>query len=270
MTLDPLDPSPFRAPPARAHGAAPQLAWVKLADCGVDHEYQRDMTYDSRRKVEKIAAEFDWSCFAPLIVAPAVGGRYALIDGQHRATAALLVGEDSAPAMIVIADKTRQAKSFAAINGTVTKMSPLALYRAARAAGDAEALAVDEVASRCGVRVLTYPLVIERMKPGDCTAPSTLLKAHRDYGAEILARALTAIMASRGDKRGLVNSVQVRGLCLLFKENSWSAETIRRAFAHIDLADAAAVARREGMMGTYADLRDEVMARLKKLAKRAP
>ena len=267
MTFSPLSIEGIKPPPPRDHGAAPQLVWVALADCGVDRDYQRDMTPDSRRKVEKIAAEFDWSCFAPLIVSPVAGGKYAMIDGQHRGTAALLVGETQAPAMVVIADRARQAKSFAAINGTITRMSALQVFRAARAAGDPEALAVDAIAARCGVRVLTHKTPANLMQPGDCIAAAVLVKALRDYGAETLERVLTAIMASRGDKRGLVSTIPIRSLCIVFKTNGWALETIRRAFAHVDLRELEAKARKDGFEGIYSDLAAEIKVRLAQIAK---
>ena len=268
MTLQPLDVSAFSTPPVRDHGGRPTLLWVALADCGVDADYQRGLTPDSRKRIAAIAAAFDWSCFSPMLIAPAGGGRYAIIDGQHRARAALLVGEREAPAMLIDADIRGQARAFAAVNGSVTRMSPLALYRAARAAGDAQAIAVEAIAASAGVRVLAGPRTIERMQPGETAAAASLMKAMRDYGAKTLERALVAIMASKGDKRGLVNSAQIRGLCLVFREKPLDLATIRAAFARVDLRDAEVVARRDGFEGLYSDLAREVKARLAKLAAR--
>jgi ParB-like nuclease domain len=71
------------------------------------------------------------SCFAPVVVSPVAGGKFAIIDGQHRTTAATLVGFDSVPCQIVIAAKEEQAAAFKAINGTTTPISIMALHAAA-------------------------------------------------------------------------------------------------------------------------------------------
>ena len=269
MTLQPLDLAGLKPPEPQPHGGRPTLLWVTLADCGVDPEYQRPLTWDSRKRIARIAAELDWACFSPLLVARAPGGKYALIDGQHRARAALLVGETEAPALLIDAGGAGQAKAFAAVNGRVTKVSPLALFRAARAAGDLEARALDAAAANAGVRMLTYPRTVGKMQPGDCTAPASMLKILRDRGRPTLERALVAIMASKGDKRGLVNSTHARALALVFRDKPLSFEAIRAAFAHIDLRDAEKVARRDGFEGLYSDLAREVKARLAALARQA-
>lgn len=267
--MDPLSLDGLRAPPPREHGAVSQLSWVPVADLVVDRAYQRDMTKESRRHVERIAAEFDWSLFSPVIVAPVAGGRYAIIDGQHRAAAALLVGEKSVPAMVVVADRARQAKSFAAVNGKVFKMTAQAVFRAALAAGDPSATLAHAIASECGVRVLGYPVAKPQRKPGDTLAAASIQKTLADHGEAPLRLALTAIMASQGDKRSLVHSLNVRALAMLFRNHPMPREIVTKAFAHIDLSACAEEARRDGFQGMYADMRDAVMKRLTALARKA-
>ena len=72
-------------------------------------------------------------------LAPVAGGKFAIIDGQHRATAAALIGIETVPAQVIVADRIEQASAFKSINGQVTRVNKLALHHAAVAAGDAEA-----------------------------------------------------------------------------------------------------------------------------------
>ena len=88
----------FERPKSISVGAAPMLQWLKIADLVVDPVYQRPIVGNGRRNVDRIARAFSWSCFAPVVVSPIEGGRFAIIDGQHRTTAAALVGLDSVPA----------------------------------------------------------------------------------------------------------------------------------------------------------------------------
>lgn len=137
-----IDCSPFQktfwsdlAAGIKDPGAAPMLQWVPIAQLRVDPTYQRDITAEGRRSVLAIAKAFDWCKFAPLIVAPIEGGHYAVIDGQHRATAAALRKIESVPCEVVIADRAKQASAFAAINGQVTKLSSMAIYHARVSSG---------------------------------------------------------------------------------------------------------------------------------------
>jgi len=89
----------------------------------VDPAYQRPIIGRGRHNVDRIARTFSWSCFAPVVVAPVEGGKFAIIDGQHRTTAAALVGLESVPCHVVAAAREAQAAAFKAINGVTTPIS---------------------------------------------------------------------------------------------------------------------------------------------------
>ena len=88
----------FEKPKSASAGAAPMLQWLKIADLVVDPAYQRPIIGKGRRNVDRIARTFSWSCFAPVVVSPVEGGKFAIIDGQHRTTSAALVGSRASPA----------------------------------------------------------------------------------------------------------------------------------------------------------------------------
>lgn len=221
MSLQPLKPSSF-LPPAMppAPGAAPMLQWLKVADLVVDASYQREI--NNRRNVRRIAEAFDWSAFAPVIVAPVEGGKFAVIDGQHRSTAAALVGIESVPCMVVIADKARQAMAFAAINGTVTAVKPAHLFYAAVAAGEASAVELARCLSIAGVRILKGGTPGSEQKPGETHACRALEKALKLYGSETLITALQCVTQTGEGNAGLLNEMVIVALCeLLATQADW-------------------------------------------------
>ena len=79
----------------RADDPAPILQWIKISDLVVDPAYQRPIFGEGRRNVDRIARNFRWSYFAPVVISPIEGGSFAIIDGQHRTTAAALLGIES-------------------------------------------------------------------------------------------------------------------------------------------------------------------------------
>jgi hypothetical protein len=76
-------------------GAVPILQWLKIEDLLVDPAYQRHIVGNRRRNVERIARELSWSCFAPVAGSPVVGGKFAIIDGQHRTTSEAILRIES-------------------------------------------------------------------------------------------------------------------------------------------------------------------------------
>lgn len=135
-------------------GPAPQLEWIKISKLRVDPAYQREIGEKGARNVRKIVEHFDWSKFSPVIVSPVAGGAYAIVDGQHRSTAALMCGIEEVPCQIIIADQKRQAESFGAINSATTQLTGYAIYRAALAAGDEGALKVKACTTAAGVEIV--------------------------------------------------------------------------------------------------------------------
>ena len=255
--------------PTPPETAVPQLHWVAIARLDVDERYQRANEKSGRENILKLARSFDWAFFAPVIVAPIEGGRFALIDGQHRATAAKLIGKAEVPAQIVIADSRKQALAFAAVNGNVTRMSSLAVFRAALGAGDPEAVSLDALARSAGVRIMGYPVSIANMKPGDCIAPVVLRRARETHGPDVLRQALLALVA-QPDPRGMINRDYVFGLCLALQRLPAMADaTVTALFRSIDLKAALRTARTDGEgMSLPADLATAVCARVAAIAKR--
>lgn len=136
-------------------GPEPKLAWLPVADLVIDDRYQRSLEKSNWLAIRRIAESFRWSRFAPILVAPAEGGKYAVIDGQHRAHAALMCGIAQVPALMAEVDLVEQSRAFAQINSKAIKVSAFHIYRAAKAAGEDWALAADRACAAAGCTLMT-------------------------------------------------------------------------------------------------------------------
>jgi len=197
MSRRPIDVAGYRTPAPAPTGPVPQLQWVAIADLVVDDRYQRPLRAGNRKAIQRIADAFNWSQFSPVLVAPVEGGRFAIIDGQHRATAAFLRGFETVPCQVVLADEQQQAAAFAAVNGKVQKVTSLQLFHAAKEAGEDWATAVASVCAEAGVTIARYPMPInERSKKRETMAVRVIDGVIRQRGRAIAVVALRCIMES--------------------------------------------------------------------------
>lgn len=145
---------------------APELAFVHIADLIVDTRYQRAIEKRGRANILKIAARFDWAMFSPLMVARREDGKFAIIDGQHRAHAAALVGIEELPAMVSDLTLKQEAAAFSWINGTVTALTANQIFKAALMAFEPWAVQCDAVVSRAGCTLMQYNASAANKRPG--------------------------------------------------------------------------------------------------------
>ncbi len=146
-------------------GTAPMLDWIPIEKLVVDDRYQRDLKRENWNAIRRIAKNFLWSRFSPVFVAPVEGGKFAIIDGQHRVHAAAMCGVEQVPCQIVQMTFEEQASSFAAVNGTVTKVTTWQVYKAALAAGLPWAVEATKVAENGGCRLMTSNASAKNKKP---------------------------------------------------------------------------------------------------------
>ncbi|MDN5568188.1 MAG: ParB N-terminal domain-containing protein [Paracoccus sp. (in: a-proteobacteria)] len=145
---------------------APQILWVEVDNLVIDDRYQRPLNAGNRAAIRRIATTFRWSRFTPVIVAPIEGGRYALIDGQHRAHAAALCGITSIPAMVALVAPEEQAQAFIEINTRQIRVRTQSIYRAALTAGDDWAIRAQAAVSAAGCQLMTANFSTKHKKPG--------------------------------------------------------------------------------------------------------
>jgi hypothetical protein len=230
--LRPIDPAPFAARigkfSAAGCGSKPQLRWIGVDLLRIDPAYQREIMQRGAKNIIRIAQEFDWAMFAPVVVAETDKGIYLIIDGQHRATAAALRGIKDVPCAIVTADARKQAAAFAAINAQITAVSSLQLHAARLAAGDSAATALTELCAEAGVTICRYPVPANKMKAGETLAAGTLPRLMTRYGGGVLKIALKCITCAGERNVGMVRAQIVEAICCnLEAEPDWLADESR-------------------------------------------
>jgi hypothetical protein len=238
----PLSTQRFGSPASEfSPGPAPFLEWIETGRLVVDVTYQREIGRRGAVNVNQIAENFDWSKFAPVIVAPVEGGQFAIVDGQHRTTAAMLRGQDKVPCQVVQADRAKQAAAYAAVNGNITKTTAQQLYHARLAAKDPHALELAEVCSAAEVEILRKNLVRSEIKKGQTYAVTALSRCLSQYGRDTLITALQCITQTAGGNPGFVRSTIIEALCqVLHEAPQWreSGEQLLHAMDKFKFAEA--------------------------------
>jgi len=222
-------------------GPPPILQWVEISKLLVDTEYQREIGHRGKANVHQIAENFDWSKFAPVIVATLEGGRYAIVDGQHRTTAAMLRGVREVPCQVVIADRAQQAAAYAAVNGNVTRTTAQQLYHARLAARDSESVALSEVCAAADVEITRRNLTLAKMKVGQTQAVGALRRCLALYGRDTLITALQCITQTGNGNPGFVRATIIEPLCVVLSENPhWrdAGESLLRVMDKFSFPDA--------------------------------
>jgi ParB-like nuclease domain len=194
--LPPFDLRRFGLKPNQIDGLRPTLAWIDPALLLVDKRYQRASDNErSRNNIAKIIANFDWRKFQPCVVTHAAGGRYLVIDGQHRAIAAKAhPGVKDVPCWVVDAPSLAdQARAFIGINADRVNPTPLALHKSRVAAEDADALRIKAVCDAAGVRIVNSPTMNTRLQPGDTLALGTIAGICRRDGDAVATTALAVL-----------------------------------------------------------------------------
>lgn len=183
-------------PAVRDPGPEPVLDWLPIDKLCIDPEYQREIGNDGRRNILRIATAFEWTKFSPVVVPPVSLGRFAIIDGQHRTTAAKLCGFERVPCLVLLLDRAGQAASFAAINGSVTRITPFVIFRAALAAGEGWAVQAQRVAVDAGCKVMTFKNSTHDRHPGEIYGINTLRDLIARHGEAAVTTALKAYKLS--------------------------------------------------------------------------
>lgn len=126
----------------------------------VDGAYQRDVGERGIRQIKRMIENWNWSKYQPPVCTYAQDDAgttiLKVLDGQHTAIAAASHPRiDTIPVMIVDApDLEAQAKAFIGQNTDRLQVTKLQLHQAALIAGDEDALTIQQVCDRAGVRML--------------------------------------------------------------------------------------------------------------------
>jgi hypothetical protein len=224
--------------PPSTFGKPPRLEWLSIKSLVIDPEYQRDVTIVGRKNVRRIVVEFNWSMFSPVVVASVGGGRFAIVDGQHRTTAAALCGVDKVPCAIIECERGEQAAAFRAINGNTTRLHSIQVYHAGVVAGEPDAKHIAAVCKAAGISPCRYPKATMNMQPGETMSVRAIGRAAIKFGDAVVIPTLTAIRGSGDGNAGLLTQTIIYGSCEVMADHpDWCGdqEVLNAAFDEIDL-----------------------------------
>lgn len=189
-------------------GGEPELSWVPINALVINEAYQRPIEKRGWVSIRKIADNFDWGRFSPLLVSRQPDGTFAVIDGQHRAHAAAMCGLERVPALVVDLSEREQASAFSWVNGTVTALTPLQVYRAALAAMEPWALQCDAAVTRAGCQLMTWNANAAAKKPGQVFCIG-FIRSMIDAGhAETLVAVLAGLRGSHNGQEAYFYAAQ--------------------------------------------------------------
>lgn len=174
----------------------PELRYVPIAQLVIDESYQRAVERQGWKNIERIARNFDWSRFSPLMVSTREDGLLAVIDGQHRAHAAALCGIKDVPALVSNLSATEQASAFTWINGTVTALTPNQIFRAALAAFEPWAVQCNAVVESAGCRLMPFNKSSSDRAPGEVFPVGTVRRFVEAGNEQYLAAVLRGVKDS--------------------------------------------------------------------------
>lgn len=140
--------------PTKPSTTGPIFEWVDPASLLINCAYQRDLSERSQKLIRRIIDGWDWTKFKPPVCSLGDGG-LEIIDGQHTAIAAASHPDISEiPVMIVeTATMGDRAQAFIGQNLDRVGITKMQLHHAAVAAGDEDALTIEQVCQRAGVRL---------------------------------------------------------------------------------------------------------------------
>lgn len=199
----------------------PVLGWAMISTLVIDDTYQRPLGKSNWAQIRKIAREFSWNCFTPIIIANVGDGRYAVIDGQHRVHAAALCGFEKVPAMVIDINQHQQANTFAFVNGNVTTVSVFHVYKAALAAGWEWAVVSDACVKAAGCRLMLSNSSTNSKKSGDIYAISLIRQFVEKGQGDIVTAGLAALRAydSNSTRVALYSAIILRPWLSSIAEN---------------------------------------------------
>lgn len=183
--------------PASFDGEKPSLKWVEPISLLVDATYQRDLSERSVRLIRKMIENFAWNRLKPPIVVQAGPASLHIVDGQHTAIVAATLGIPQIPVFIVKADTLdERARAFVGHNSDRVAVSSFDLYRALLASGDPDAMDVDNVCRRAGVRIRNIS-PSSAIAEGDTAAVGLVRRLVKKRGVIPARRALQCLVKAK-------------------------------------------------------------------------
>lgn len=199
----------------RAIGERPALEWVNVELIDVDGNYQRAI---KPALVDKILRKFSWAKFGALVLSRQEGGRYTVVEGQHRWKAASLHPDVQAvPAVIVRHDDVAgEAQSFLAINRDRMAVTSIEQYWAGLTAGDERAMAISAVLKAAGCDVVPEN---GHYRPNLTNSITSIDRSLKHFGHAATRRALLVIRAAWPEEAKALRGVLIQALARIIRGN---------------------------------------------------
>lgn len=175
----------------------PMIEWMAPSDLLVDGAYQRDLSDKSIKLIRRIVEHWDWRRFKPPVVAWTEAG-FEIIDGQHTAIAAATHPTiERIPVLVVEASELKdRASAFIGHNRDRLAVSAVQMHQAAATAGDEDAVTVNQVCERAGVRLVTGAWGGYAWQAGETVAVSAVRRLIDQRGAQKARMVLQALCAA--------------------------------------------------------------------------
>lgn len=206
--LRPIKPMSFPdLKPASFDGEKPSLKWVAPTSLLVDATYQRDLSERSIRLIRRMIEGFAWNRLKPPIVVQAGPASLHIVDGQHTAIVAATLGIPQIPVFIVKAETVdERARAFVGHNSDRIVVSPFDIYRALLASGDPDAVEVDRVCEKAGVRIRNIS-PSSAIAEGDTAAVGMIRSLVKRRGIASSRKILTCLVKA---KRAPITAAEIR------------------------------------------------------------
>ncbi|MGF7174674.1 DUF6551 family protein [Azospirillum doebereinerae] len=185
--------------PSRDLGTMPVFAWLPKEALRIDPRYQRNLSDKSKTQIRRMVERWRWDKCQPLTVTEIDGVLFAVVDGQHRAAAALLHPKvEELPCWIITTTEVKeQAKVFVAVNAERTPMTTLQLFRGKLIAGDPDAVQVLNVCTRSGIEIAYHiSNTTKRLPPRHTQSVATIRKLIAKHGERPVVRGLSSLASA--------------------------------------------------------------------------
>lgn len=189
------------------------LELVPVASLLIDPAYQRKITQRGKAEIKCIVTAFSWARFGAISVAR-MDDAFAVIDGQHRAIAAHILGIAHVPAVVSDADTSSQAGDFLGINTVRSGMQATDKFRARVAAGDKDAVKVAKMMENFEI---DFDIAADGtpLKPRTTRSVSTVEKLAKRFGHGTVGTAIESLVESQPDELDLLSSFAIEATVIL-------------------------------------------------------
>ncbi len=178
----------------------------------IDRNYQRTISNKSAAIIRKIVKGFSWTRFGALSVAKR-DNSYLIIDGQHRAIAAMTLGVTLVPCMVSSEDQKGQALEFVGINNDRTRVGSVDKFRARCASGDKQALELAQMLTDLGITTDVIPGT--PLKPKQTRAIAALERLMKHPGPGMLFTTLEVMLDAQPKQTNLLTSFAISATAML-------------------------------------------------------